>query len=502
MILAQIAESSFPSISWLAIGPEIALAVGAAVVLLVDVQWKPRTNVLGAVVAGVLAVAVGLSIRQWFRIDELVELSGSDEASFLESFIPFGRMVVLDHASVIARFVILAVTVLGITAGWRLFQRLGRRGAEALALVLLSAAGFSFMAASIHLMMVFLGLEVGSISLYVLAGITRERIESDEAAIKYFLLGSVASAVFVYGVALVFAGTGALNLVAARNFLVGNVVTRPAVLYIGVALLVVGLTFKVSAAPFHSWAPDVYQGAPAGVVGYMASVAKIGGFAALMRILFTAFPSLSGDLMPIVAGIAALSMLLGSVVAIVQDDVRRLLAYSGVAHAGFILTGLVAGGDSMGAIWFYLAVYTVQLVGAFGVVAAVTGSADSHSPLTAFAGLARRQPALAGMFTVLLLGMGGIPLTAGFVAKFGVFQEAWRAGWEWLVIVAVLASVVAFFLYLRVIVVMYMQEQEGEEAAVLSPSARWVPAIAAVVTIIFGLIPAPLLDLAGNATPL
>ena len=501
MILAQISESAFPSVSWLAIAPEIALAVGAAVVLLVDVQWKPKRRVLGGVVAAVLAVAVGFSIRQWFRIDEFVDLSAADEGAFVEAFIPFGRMVVLDHASVLARFVILAVTALGVTAGWRLFERLGRRGAEALALVLLSGTGFCFMASSIHLMMVFLGLEVGSISLYVLAGITRERYESDEAAMKYFLLGSVASAVFVYGVALVFAGTGALNLVAARNFLAGNVVTRPAVLYIGIGLIVVGLAFKVSAAPFHSWAPDVYQGAPAGVVGYMAAVAKIGGFAALMRVLFTAFPALTDELMPMVAVVAALSMVLGSVVAIVQDDIRRLLAYSGVAHAGFILTGVVAGGEAMGAVWFYLAVYAVQLVGAFAVVAAVTGSAGSRSALSSFSGLARRQPVLAGLFSVVLLGMGGIPLTSGFVAKFGVFQDAWRSGWEWLVIVAVLASVVAFFLYLRVIVVMYMQDEEGtvEDA---SPVARWVPAVAAVVTIVFGLIPAPLLDLAGNATPL
>lgn len=501
MILAQIAESSFPSVSWLAIAPEIALAVGAVLVLLVDVQWKPERRVLGGLVTLVLAVAVGFSIRQWLRIDEFVDLSTADEGAFIEGFIPFGRMIVLDHASVIARFVILAATALGITAGWRLFERLGRRGAEGLALVLLSAAGFMFMASSIHLMMIFLGLEVGSISLYVLAGITRERTESDEAAIKYFLLGSVASAVFVYGVALVFAGTGTLNLVAARNFLVGNVLTRPAVLYIGVGLIVIGLAFKVSAAPFHSWAPDVYQGAPAGVVGYMAAVAKIGGFAALMRVLFTAFPGLDDEIMPVVAVIAALSMVLGSVVAIVQDDVRRLLAYSGIAHAGFILTGVVAGGDSMHAVWFYLAVYAVQLVGAFGVVAAVTGPGAGPAAMRSFSGLGRRQPVLAGLFSVILFGMGGIPLTSGFVAKFGVFQEAWRSGWEWLVIVAVMASVVAFFLYLRVIVAMYMQDEEGAVEDV-SPFARWVPAIAAVVTIVFGLIPAPLLDLAGNATPL
>jgi NADH-quinone oxidoreductase subunit N len=475
-------------ISWLAIAPETLLAVGAAAVLLVDVQWKPPVRVLGAITGMTLLLAAAAAVVQW-------PVAASPALSF-------SGMIVLDPTAVFGRFAVLSVTALGIVAGWELFERLGRRAAEGLALVLLAATGFAFMASSVHLVMIFMGLEIGSISLYVLAGITRENRTSDEAAMKYFLLGSAASAVFVYGVALVYAGTGGLNLLAIQSFLGGVVLTRPAVLLIGIALLVVGLGFKITAAPFHSWAPDVYQGAPAGVVGFMAAAAKLGGFAALTRILFSAFPLYREDWAPVVAGIAALSVVVGTVLAIVQTDVRRLLAYSGVAHAGFILTGIVAGGTGGPAVWFYLAVYTIQLVGAFGVVAAVGGSTRSGSDLDDYAGLAKRSPFLAAAFALLLLGMAGLPLTAGFIAKFGVFRDAWEGGFEWLVVVALLASVAALYAYLRVVVVMYMRDPETTAPVPARGTTRWAVSIAVAVTIVLGLMPRPLLDLAGDALPL
>ncbi|MDX1448750.1 MAG: NADH-quinone oxidoreductase subunit N, partial [Acidimicrobiia bacterium] len=452
---------------------------------------------LGQAVAGILAVAFGFTVWQWIRVEDL---EASPTPDFIAQILPFGRMIVLDQGAVFARFAVLVAAALGVAAGWRLFERLGRRGAEALALVLLATAGFMLMAASTHLMMMFLGLEVGSIALYVLAGITRERMSADEAAIKYFLLGSVASAVFVYGVALTYAGTGQLSILATRSFLASTIVTRPAVLLIGLAMLVVGLAFKISAAPFHSWAPDVYQGAPAGIVGYMAAVAKIGGFAALIRVLFTAFPSMMDEWAPLIAGIAVLSMVLGGIFALVQDDVRRLLAYSGVTHAGFILTGLLGGGSATREIWFYLAVYVLQLLGAFAVVTAVAGATGGPTPIASFAGLGRRHPAQALGFTTLLLGMSGLPLTSGFIAKFGVFRSAWEGGFEWVVVVAVLASVVGFAFYLRVIVAMYMQD--GEENFESTRPGRAVVAITALATVILGLVPGPLLDLAANALPL
>ncbi len=389
-------------------------------------------------------MAAGFTIWQW--VD-----TGTGELAFSE-------MIVLDGFAVFARIVLLAATALGLLAGWRFIEGLGRRGAEALALTLLATTGFSIMVASNNLVMMFLGLEVGSIALYVLAGMTRERSESDEAAIKYFLLGSFASAVFVYGVALLYAGTGTFSIVDIRDLLAGSTIASPAVIYIGVGLVVAGLGFKVSAAPFHSWAPDVYQGAPAGIVGYMAAVAKIAGFAALTRVLLAGVGGLDATWLPVVAAIATLSMLVGSVVALVQGDVRRMLAYSGVAHAGFIMTGVV-GGASDGVL-FYLAAYSIQLVGAFAVVAAVSGPDGARSSIDDYRGLGRRSPVLAGSFTVLLLAMGGIPLTSGFVAKFGVLSDAWATSYQWLVVVAVLASVIALAFYIRVIVVMYMDDSD------------------------------------------
>lgn len=478
-----------PEVSWLAIGPDLVLALGAALVLLVEVQWKPPPRVHGRLVAATLALATGLAVVQW------VEAGGAEGAGLLA----FSGMITMDRFAVLSRIALLAVTGLGVIAGWRFLSGLGTRSAEALALMLLATAGFSIMVASNNLVMMFLGLEVGSISLYVVAGLARDRTESDEAALKYFLLGSFASAVFIYGVALLYAGTRQFRIDAISGFLSDFIVTSPAVIHIGIALIVAGLGFKVSAAPFHAWAPDVYQGAPAGVVGYMAAVAKIAGFAAIARILLTGVGELAAAWLPALAAVSALSMVLGSVLALVQSDLRRLLAYSGVAHAGFILTGVVGGATDT--VVFYLVVYALQLVGAFAVVAVVAGPDGGVSSVEDYRGLARRSPGMAGAFTVLLLGMGGLPLTSGFVAKFGVFSDAWSQGFHWLVVVAVLASVVAFAFYIRVIVVMYMEDL-GEPSIPRLGAAGWVLAVAVGATILWGIFPSTLLDLAADALPL
>jgi NADH-quinone oxidoreductase subunit N len=482
-----------PEISWIAILPEIVLSLGAAGVLLVEVQWKPRAKVLGTIAGAAVVLAGVFSVMQWIQAGDAIDIGRPGQ------LIVFSGLVVMDGLAVFGRFALLATTALGLLAGWRYVEGLGRRGAETLALVLLATAGFSIMVAANNLVMMFLGLEVGSISLYVLAGMSRERARSDEAAIKYFLLGSFASALFIYGVALLYAGTGEFEILAMRRFLSEFVVFSPAIMLIGLGLVVVGLGFKVSAAPFHSWAPDVYQGAPAGLVGYMAAMAKIAGFVAISRILLTGLDALDANWLPIVAGIAALSMLVGSTLALVQGDVRRMLAYSGVAHAGFIMTGVVGG--STDGVLFYLVVYTLQLVGSFAVVAAVSGAANSESDLEAYRGLGRRSPLLAGSFTVLLLGMAGLPITSGFIAKFGVFAQAWSNGFEWLVVVAVVASVVAFAFYLRIIVTMYMAEGDAEGIEVPA-TIRWVLAAAVGTTILWGILPGSLLRLAADALPL
>jgi NADH-quinone oxidoreductase subunit N len=481
-----------PEISWIAILPELLLALGAAAVLLVEVQWKPRPLVLGALAAGALVLAAGFSVIQWIQAGDAIGVDPSE-------LIVFSGLVVMDGLAVFARFALLAVTGLGLLAGWRYIEGLGRRGAETIALVLLATAGFSIMVAANNLVMMFLGLEVGSIALYVLAGMSRERARSDEAAIKYFLLGSFASALFVYGVALLYAGTGEFEIIAIRDFFSSFVVLSPAVILIGLGLVIVGLGFKVSAAPFHSWAPDVYQGAPAGLVGYMAAMAKIAGFVAMVRILITGLEALESRWLPVVAAIAGLSMLVGSLLALVQGDVRRMLAYSGVAHAGFIMTGVVGG--TIEGVLFYLAVYALQLVAAFAVVAAVSGPANSESSLEAYRGLSRRSPFLGASFAILLFGMAGLPLTSGFIAKFGVFAQAWSTGFEWLVVLAVVASVVAFAFYLRIIVYMYMDEGDAGDIEVPAP-VGWVLAVAVGTTILWGILPGSLLDLAANALPL
>ena len=379
-----------PEINWLAVFPLLTLGLGAAVVLLIDVQWKPHPRRLTFITAAILllaAVAIGVEAG-WLRRFEAGGATGT--------LLPFGGMLVIDRYSLFAGLLLLTIALLGVGAGSAFFERLGRRAAEGLALLLLATAGFLILASTPHLVMMFLGLEIGSISLYVLAGFSRQEARSEEAAIKYFLLGSFASAIFVYGVALVFAGTGSLDLFSQRELLNSTILLKPAVLLIGLGLMIVGLAFKVTAAPFHGWAPDVYQGAPAGMVGFMAAVAKVGGFAALARILTTGFADLVGTWGAVVAAIAVLSMLVGSFLPVVQSDFRRLLAYSGVAHAGFILTGVVAGSIGIGSIWFYLTVYAIQLVGAYAVVAAVNGPASAGSPIAGFAGLGRRQPLLAG----------------------------------------------------------------------------------------------------------
>lgn len=481
-----------PDISWLAILPELLLALGAAGVLLVDVQWKPQATTLGGISGLALLLAGGATVVQWVDAQNALGLGAPAD------LVAFSGMVIVDGFAVFGRFALLAVTGIGILGGWRYLDGLGRRSAEALALVLLSTTGFSIMVASNNLIMLFLGLEVGSLALYVLAGLTLEGGRADEAAMKYFLLGSFASAIFVYGAALLYAGTGELEILAIRGFFAGNILASPAVALIGLALVLVGLAFKVSAAPFHSWAPDVYQGAPAGLVGYMAAMAKIAGFAAIARFLLRGVPELDWSWLPVAAGISALSMVVGSVLALVQDDVRRMLAYSGVAHAGFIMTGVVGGGTP--GVLFYVAVYAIQLVGAFAVVAVVSGPSNSASPLADYRGLSRRSPGMAAAFTVLLLGMAGLPLTSGFIAKFRVFVDAWSAGFGWLVLLAVVASVVALAFYLRIIVTMYMDQGEG--AVSVGGPARWVLVISAAVTILWGVFPAMLLDLARDAFPL
>ena len=480
------------NLDFLAVAPTIAITAAVVLLLMVDVVWKPGPRWWAVAAALGLVGATTAAVWQWVE----------HRAAHGELF--FSDMLAVDGFSSFAGMLIFPVAGLGLMAGWGLVTGVGRRGAEFVVLVMIAASGAHLMAASANLVLLFIALEVFSISLYVLAGFTRGGDGADEAALKYFLLGALASAVFLYGIALVFAATGTTSMYGAQSFLESTLILRPGILLVGIALLLVGLGFKVSAAPFHVWAPDVYQGAPGGVTGFLAAGAKIGGFAAMARVLVVPLESRIGDWAPAVAALAALSVVVGTLFAIAQTDLKRMLAYSSVAHAGFIMTALVAGADGVDDMWFYVATYAVQVIGAFAIAAVVSGAMTGKSPLSDYAGLAVRSPMLAAVMALFMLAMGGIPLTAGFVGKAAVFRAAIDADYLWLVIVGLVAAVGGLFFYLRLIVLMYMQPLSDEPASApgVPLGVRLAIGLPAVVTIVFGFAPWPLLDWVRDATPL
>jgi NADH-quinone oxidoreductase subunit N len=368
------------------------------------------------------------------------------------------------------------------------------------ALLLFATAGMTLLAVASDLIVAFLAIELLSLSLYVLTGMS-PRLEASEAALKYFLLGSFASAFFLFGVAVAYGASGSTRLAELASALAG---TGPAhaLGLLAVVLLAVGFAFKVGAVPFHMWTPDVYQGAPTAVTAFMSAGTKVAAFAAAMRVFDVGLAPLAWDWGPMLAVLAAVSVGVGSLLAIAQTDVKRMLAFSSVAHAGFILMGVSSPGQGgMGASLFYLAAYAAMIVGAFGVVLAIEGQEghEGRADLDAFRGLGRRDPVLAGMLAIVLLSMAGIPPLAGFAAKLQVFAAAVDAGRIWLVLVGVLASVVAAFFYLRLVVRMYMEEPAEVSAGAASAALRAAVAAPALVTVLLGIVPGPLLDLLGKA---
>jgi NADH-quinone oxidoreductase subunit N len=310
---------------------------------------------------------------------------------------------------------------------------------------------------------------------------------------------------FLYGVALTFAATGSISLYGSNSildFLSIEIVTQPGILLAGLALMLVGLMFKISAAPFHQWAPDVYEGAPSGALGIMVAGVKIAGFAALARIFVSGMISQIDTWAPIIAVIAAVSMIVGTVMALVQDDIKRMLAYSGVAHAGYILTAIVSGPDGYSAMWFYLATYAFMVVGAFTVVSVVGGPGSSAVTVSSLRGLAKRNPETAWLMAVLMLGMSGMPFFAGFVGKLLAFVAAAGAAYLWLVVLGVLTTVIGLAFYLRIVATMFGSDESELEDLDVSMSARFAIIIGAAVTLVFGVVPWPLLDVVQNALPL
>ena len=382
-------------------------------------------------------------------------------------------------------------------------EREAMAGAEMYVLMLFSGAGGAVMASANDLIVLFLALETLSIAVYVMAAMHMRRSESQEAGLKYFVLGAFSSAFLLYGIALTYGAVGSTNLIVIADFLEQNRLIEDGLLMAGMAMLLVGLGFKVAAAPFHAWTPDVYQGAPTPVVAFMASAVKAAGFAALVRVFVTTFADHADDWQPAVYGLAILTLVVGSFMAIVQRDAKRMLAYSSISHAGFILVGVQAASDEgISSVLFYAVAYTFLVIGSFGVLSIVSGEGDRGTSLDHLDGLSTRRPALALALTVFLLAQAGVPLTSGFVAKFAVIGAAVEARSYWLAIAAMVTAVVSAFLYLRIILSMYLGQAEDDAPTIRVPRAAGLAIIVAlVITVGFGLVPGELDDITRDAVP-
>jgi NADH-quinone oxidoreductase subunit N len=502
MSLLAATDVATPAIDWLAVAPVAALAGAAVAIVLLRAlvrraSWVYDASLLIAFV-GVAVSAVFLA-EQWSKIRDV----GSYQA--------IAGMVAIDGFAVFLGVVVLIATALVLLLSSEYLPRHGFESRpEYVALLLFSATGMLLMTTANDLIIVFLALETLSIPLYVLAAFDRRRRRSLEAGMKYFVLGAFSSAVFLYGIALTYGATGTTSLTGIADFLSRNTLLDQGTLLAGMMLLLVGLGFKVAAVPFHWWTPDVYEGAPTPVTAFMGSATKAAGFAALLRIFFTAFDVYRVDWRPAVWALAVLSLVVGSIAALVQNDVKRMLAYSSINHAGYVLIGVEAASrEGLKAALFYLMVYAFMTIGSFAVVMVIARTEDAHS-IDDYRGLATRRPVIAAVFAFFLLAQAGVPPTGGFIAKLGVFGAAADAHSYVLLVVGVLASVVSAYYYLRVILTMYGEEataEEGEGTEVAIASRRRldlatgaVLAITAVVVLIVGVVPTVLLDFARDAT--
>jgi NADH-quinone oxidoreductase subunit N len=372
------------------------------------------------------------------------------------------------------------------------------RVTEVFPLTLFAVAGMLLFPLSSDLITLFVALEVLSLPLYLMAGLARRRrLLSQESALKYFLLGAFSSAFFLLGIAYLYGYSGSITLVGIQQSVVGGA-GNDVFLLLGIAFISVGLLFKVGAVPFHAWTPDVYQGAPTAVTGFMAAATKVAAFGAILRIFYVSFANAEWSWKPVMVVIAIITMVFGSVVAIMQRDVKRLLAYSSIAHAGFLLSGVIALSKSgLDASIFYLFAYGIATVGAFGIVTLVRDSSGEVGDLNRWSGLGKRSPILASTFAFFLLAFAGIPLTSGFIGKFSIFSAAYESGSTSILIVGVLSSAIAAFFYIRVIVLMFFKDPVEDGTSVVIPSALTTVTISvsAVVTLILGVYPAPVIDL-------
>jgi NADH-quinone oxidoreductase subunit N len=500
-----------PSISYAGLMPILIVLAAAAVGVLVEAavpeasRWATQVGVallglVGALVA--VVVAAGTS-----ELTAAGAIAIDGPALFLQ-----GTLLVLGLMSVLlmaersvdvggGAFVSQAAVIAGSERDRRLLTS-PRIQTELFPLTTFALGGMMVFVASNNLLVMFIALEVLSLPLYLLCGLARRRrLLSQEAAVKYFLLGAFASAFFLYGVALLYGYAGSVDLPQIlRAASAGE--KDDILLFLGLALLLIGLLFKAGAAPFHAWTPDVYQGAPTPVTAFMASCTKVAAFGAILRVLYVAFTTTRWDWRPLIWGIAILTMAIGAILGLTQTDVKRMLAYSSIAHAGFLLVGLIAlDQQGLSGTMFYLLTYGFTTIGAFAVVTLVRDADGEASHLSQWSGLAKRSPLLAGVFTLFLLALAGIPLTSGFTGKFVIFRAGYPVAAP-LVVIALVASAVAAFFYLRIVVLMYFSEpaEDGPTIALPSPLTMTVLAVGATATVVLGIIPQPFLDLADKAS--
>lgn len=486
-----------PHVDWWALGPILALVGGALLLMLLTSFLRsrlfPGAYALVTSIAGM--AAIGLSVPLWRRVQD------GDRGPFSTLDGALG----VDGFSVFATVVIAAGVVLSALLIDGYLRREGLDGVEGYALVLLSAAGGVVMAQANDLIVLFLGLEVLSLAVYVLAAMHLRRVTSQEAGLKYFILGGFASAFLLYGIALLYGGTGTTNLGTIMELFSTSVLEKDGLVFAGLALVLVGLGFKVSAVPFHFWTPDVYQGAPTPMVAWMASGVKVAGFAGLIRVFVLGFQAYSVDWQPMIYALAVATLLVGSILAVVQTNVKRMMAYSSISHAGYVLVGVQAAtDDGVQAALFYLAAYTFMVAGTFGVITLVGRKDDARHELDDYRGLGRDRPVLALTLTLFLFAQAGVPLTSGFFAKFYVISAAVDAGSTILAVVAMLAAVISAFLYLRIIVSMYMTDEDAtaEDGRVAIPAGAGLAlALCVAVTIGVGVWPGAISHWAEEAIP-
>ena len=486
-----------PTVDWGAEAPLVLLVGGALVLMLASsfVRSRRSTRRYTAFTCLVGLGAIAAVVPLWREVQDPER----------GPFSTLAGAVGIDGFSLFMTVVIAVAVILSALLTDDYLRREGLEGVEPYVLLLLSAAGGVIMAQANDLIVLFLGLEVLSIAVYVLAAMHRRRVTSQEAGVKYLVLGAFSSAFFLYGIALVYGGTGTTNLVEILDRFSRSALTEDGLVLGGLALMLVGLGFKVAAVPFHFWTPDVYQGSPSPMVAWMASGVKVAGFAGIIRVFMLAFEAYAVDWQPMVYALAVLTLLVGAVLAVVQTDVKRMMAYSSINHAGWVLVGIQAASDQgVEAALFYLATYTFLIAGTFGVITLVGRVGDGHHSLDDYRGLGRSRPGLALLLTVFLFAQAGVPLTSGFFAKFYVIAAAVDAGSAWLAVVAMLSSVISAFLYLRITVSLYMGDTDEEPAAprITVPLGAGIAlALCVVVTLVVGVWPGSIAEVARDAVP-